>query len=98
MHPSKKTKLQVVGGLKPQYTRLFKGCVKPLVTNVMHEIDHAAPSQAEDQSADLVRFGGLPNEEEKRWQTPSTTVSHKRTKGLPHTKVSDVLSMVPLTC
>ena len=64
----------------------------------MHKIDHAAPSQAEDQSADLVRFGGLSDEEEKHWQTPSTMVSHKRTKGLPHTKVSDVLSMALLTC
>ena len=64
----------------------------------MYEIDHAAPSQAEDQSADLVHFGGLPDEEEKHWKTPSSTVLHKPTKGLPHTEVSDVLSMVLLTC
>ena len=69
-----------------------------MVTNVMHKIDHAASSWAEDQSADLVRFGGLPNEEEKHWQTPSTMVSHKCTKGLPHTKVSNVLFTVPLMC
>jgi hypothetical protein len=61
-----------------------------------NETDHAAAP--EDQSADLVRFGGLPDEEEKHWKVPSTTVSatlHKAT--LPKTKVSELLSTAPLT-
>ena len=98
-HPSKKTKLQLVGGLRPQYARLLKGGDKRLVRNALNATDHAATPK--DQLADLVCFSGLLDEEEKCWQAPSTMVSatlHKPTKALPKIKVSDLLSTTPLTC
>ena len=98
-HPSKKTKFQLVSRLRPQYARLLKGGNKGLVKNALNMTDHAATP--EDQLADLVHFGGLPDEEGKHWQAPSTMVSttlHKPAKALPKTKVSDLLSTAPLTC
>ena len=98
-HLSKKTKLQLVGRLRPQYARLLKGGNKGLVRNALNATDHAATP--EDQSVDLVHFGGLPDEEEKRWQAPSTMVSatlHKPAKALPKMKVSNLLSTVLLMC
>ena len=94
MHPSKKIKLQLVGGLKLQYARLYKAD-KKLVRNA-NETDHAAAP--EDQSADLVHFGGLPDKEEKHWKAPSTTVSTTLHKAaLPKTKVSEPLLTALLT-
>ncbi|KAG6369258.1 hypothetical protein JVT61DRAFT_15530 [Boletus reticuloceps] len=95
MHHSKKAKLQV-SGLKPQYGRLYKGSDKKSVMNAVNETDHAAAP--DDQAVDLVSFGGLPDEEEKRWWAPSTTVSgtlHKPAKALPNTKLTKIVPDAP---